>query len=143
MHISVTRLKLRSPFYLFGFVREAKRSIAQAEATPGFQSGALLVDQWFTFWTATAWDSPDAMRAFRNSGAHGAVMPKLLDWCNEASVVALEAPALPDWSAIYDAMVERGRSSKVRHPSRKHLAGIIDPMRPWAPSRLLKKRSAT
>lgn len=40
-----------------------------------------------TFWTITAWENAETMNTFRTSGAHLAVMPKLLNWCDEASVV--------------------------------------------------------
>jgi hypothetical protein len=48
----------------------------------------------------TAWESEAAMRAFRSSGANMKAMPKLLDWCDEASYAhwEQESPELPDWA---------------------------------------------
>lgn len=135
MHISLTRLKLHSPLLLGGFVKGANASIAQIQRARGFQGGALLVDSWFTFWTISGWESEAAMRAFRDAGAHGAIMPKLLDWCCEASVASWEAEALPDWPQAHAQMLALGRSSKVKRPNRNHLAGKIAPIRPWFPER--------
>ena len=64
------------------------------------------------------------MRAFMLAGPHRRAMPKLLEWCDEASVVHWnqESPALPDWREAYRRMVEEGRPSKVNHPSPAHRA---------------------
>ncbi len=44
-------------------------------------------------------------------------MPKLIDWCDEASVCHWEGEAATDWDEIYAHMAEHGRSSRVRHPT--------------------------
>jgi hypothetical protein len=72
------------------------------------------------------------MNAFRTSGAHRAAMPKLLDWCDEASVVHWnqEAAALPTWLDAHGRMVEKGKPSKVKHPSAAQVANQIPAPRP-------------
>jgi hypothetical protein len=59
------------------------------------------------------------MRDFMTSGAHRRAMPKLLDWCDEASIGHWhqETSDLPDWEEAHRRMVIDGRTSKVRHPS--------------------------
>ena len=49
------------------------------------------------FWTCTAWRDKEAMRAFMIGGSHVRAMPKLLNWCSEASLVHWESAsdALP------------------------------------------------
>jgi len=61
----------------------------------------------------------ESMRAFMTSGVHKQVMPKLLDWCDEAAVVnwEQEGTGLPDWKEAHRRLVTQGRQSKVRHPS--------------------------
>lgn len=135
MHISVTRLHLRSLLFLYPFVRGTEAAIGQLRASAGFVSGRLLVDRWFTFWTVSAWDSAEAMRAFRDSGAHREIMPKLLDWCDEASVAAWTGEGLPDWSEVHTRMAQAGRPSRLKTSSRRHREAIIAPIRPTFPAR--------
>jgi hypothetical protein len=72
-----------------------------------------------TFWTITAWDDAETMNTFRTSGAHLAAMPKLLGWCDEASVVHWnqDTAQLPTWLEAHRRMVSEGRLSKVNRPS--------------------------
>jgi hypothetical protein len=77
------------------------------------------------FWTRTAWTDLAAMRAFMGSGAHRTVMPKLLDWCDEASLVHFEneTGTIPDWGEAAIKVRDNGRPSRVRHPSTAHARG--------------------
>jgi hypothetical protein len=120
--VSVTRLRLRSVRFLPGFGLHTVRSLKQVRAADGFLGGSLLPDRRRTFWTLTVWRSAEAMRSFMTTGAHHAVMPRLVDWCDEASVVHWEQPdpAAPSWAEADRRMREAGRPSRVRHPSRDH-----------------------
>jgi hypothetical protein len=102
-----------------GFFLYAVRSSQQVRKAAGFQKGALLRDRHRVFWTLTAWDSQESMRAYMLSGAHKQAMPKLLEWCDEASVAhwAQVEMELPTWEEANRRMRESGRVSKVRHPS--------------------------
>ena len=67
----------------------------------------------------TQWDSRESMRRYITTGAHMAAIPKLLHWCDEASLVHWDQPetALPTWAEADTRMRSEGRASKVRHPS--------------------------
>src|SRR5262249_12549314 len=93
---SITRLRLRSLFTLPAFAREARAISAQAATAAGFIAGAVLAEGRLVFWTRTAWESEAAMKAFRDSDAHRVSMPKLVDWCDEASVAHWEGEAEAD-----------------------------------------------
>jgi hypothetical protein len=79
------------------------------------------------FWTLTAWEGDAAMNAYRTQGAHRDAMPKLLDWCDEASVVhwLQESRELPSWQEAHRRLMQEGRPSKVKYPSTAHLAHEI------------------
>lgn len=125
--ISITRLRVRSWRYMPSFVWHTYLSVRQAKHAPGFLLGKMVRDAKNTFWTETVWDTEAAMRAYRNGGAHARVMPKLLEWCDEASVAHWnqENNELPSLQEAHRRMVEIGRSSKVKHPSPAHAAKQI------------------
>ncbi|MET0374313.1 MAG: DUF3291 domain-containing protein [Rhizorhabdus sp.] len=94
----------------------------QTKRADGFLDGSLLADRKRTFWTITIWRDQAAMRAYMTSGAHLKAMPKLLGWCDEASVVhwSQDNAVMPDWQEADRRMRMEGRSSKVLNPSPNH-----------------------
>lgn len=136
---SITRLRLRSILTLPRFLAEARASANQAASSPGFISGALLPEGRLVFWTRSAWESEAAMKAYRDSGAHRAVMPKLLDWCDEARTAHWQGDVATDWDEIFARMVAEGRTSRVRRPTMAHQEGRIAALMRWAPEQTLAK----
>jgi hypothetical protein len=120
--ISVTRLRIRSMRFLPGFALHTYRSLKQVKHANGFEGGAVLFDRSWTFWTMTAWNSNESMRRYMTTGSHKIVMPRLLDWCDEAGVVHWDQPdtGLPSWNAADQRMRKDGRTSKVHNPSPQH-----------------------
>jgi hypothetical protein len=120
--VSLTRLRIRSFRFVPLFALYALRSVRQVKKAPGFQCGALLPDRNRTYWTMTAWDTQENMRRFMTTGPHKAAMPRLLHWCDEASVAHWEQPgdSLPSWTEADKRMREEGRVSKVLNPSPEH-----------------------
>lgn len=94
----------------------------QIERTPGFFGGRLLIDSGLTFWTLTVWESEQAMKRFRSSGAHARVMSRLPEWCNEAAYAhwVETADPIPTWDEAHERLVAEGRLSRVEHPSKNH-----------------------
>jgi hypothetical protein len=130
--VSVTRLHLRSVWFLPPFLVYAFSSARQAETSAGFLGGRLMRDRSKAFWTLTVWSGAKAMEAYRIAGMHLAAMPKLLNWCDEASLVhwTQDSADVPEWSEAYRRMVEDGRSSKVNHPSAAQLVHQIPELVP-------------
>jgi len=120
--VSITRLRVRSIRFLPSFVLYTFRSLRQVKGSSGFRGGGLLADRSWTFWTMTVWDNQECMRSYMTAGAHKAAMPRLLDWCDEASVVHWDQPeaALPSWGEADQRMRAGGRASKVHNPSPRH-----------------------
>lgn len=117
--VSITRLRLRSPRFLLHFIWMTLLIRLQLKRANGNLRVKLLRDRNAAFWTLTSWKDEHSMRAFMMSGAHRRVMPKLLNWCDEAALAhwTQETPELPDWPEAHRKMVSVGRMSKVRNPS--------------------------
>ena len=120
--VSITRLRVRSVRFLPRFALYTHRSVLQVRKAAGYLGGGLLADRRWTFWTMTTWNSQEDMRRYMLSGAHRSAMPKLLNWCDEASVTHWDQPqsALPSWSEADRRMRSSGRISKVHHPNPDH-----------------------
>jgi heme-degrading monooxygenase HmoA len=122
MLASVTRLRVRSVKHVPAFLWKTFLSQRQVVRVPGFLGGRLLIDAGRTFWTLTVWESEGAMKAFRGSDPHAKVMPRLVEWCDEASYAhwILNGASIPSWPEAYEHLVNEARLSRVAHPSRSH-----------------------
>ncbi len=128
MFISVTRLRVRRWIDLPPFLWWTRSAQSQVLKAPGFVGGRLLVDRHRTFWTLTAWENERAMKAYRGSGAHSQVMPKLMRWCDEAAYTHWEAAdsQVPSWPEAYQQLLRSARLSRVAHPSPAHEARLFE-----------------
>jgi hypothetical protein len=127
--VSVTRLRVRSFRYLPVFLIGAFRSARQAKNASGNLAVSLLSDANFTFWTRTLWNDERSMRAFMLAGAHRRIMPRLLQWCDEAAVAHWLQDSLepPSWQDVHRRLQHEGRASKVDYPSAAQLRFEIPP----------------
>ncbi len=141
--VSVTRLRIRRLGFMPAFVVHTIRSSAQLKRAEGFVGGSLLADRRRAFWTLTLWRDEADMRRYMTNGAHRVAMPKLMEWCDEASVAhwTQDVADPPTWQDADARMRTEGRPSKVRHPSLFHrelrydaprTAGAV-PIRPRRP----------
>jgi heme-degrading monooxygenase HmoA len=140
--VSVTRLHLRSLRFLPAFVWSSFRSRQQLRRAGGFRGGWLSNETVRAYWTATTWDSPEAMRAYRNSPPHAGAMKNLLRWCDSASYVHWEQAGdqIPYGETAHRRMRIDGHLSKVRHPSETHLKGETVGTNPPRPGNIVRPR---
>ena len=124
-NVSITRLRVRSVWFLPLFGLHAMRSAAQAMKSEGIVDFDTRVEDVFTHWTKTVWKDEPAMKNFRNSEAHQLAMRLLASICSEASYTRWqqETPDVPTWQEANKAMLETGKLSKVKNPSPFHLQG--------------------
>lgn len=125
--VSVTRVRPRSLRFLLVVIQHTWRSRAQLRGTRGFIGGYLASGPRFGMWTVTVWEDEQAMRQYRDTGAHLKAMPRLVDACAEASMVhwTTDDRSIPSPQIIAEKMRE-GRTSRLRHPNAAHSAG-----NPW------------
>jgi hypothetical protein len=122
---SVTRLHLRSWRFLPAFAFYTLALSRQVKKAEGFLGGYLAGDDQQGSWTVTVWRNESVMRAFRASGAHLKAMPRLLTWCDEASVTHWTAAddAVPTTAVAFERLRSDGRVSKVNFPSSRQQHG--------------------
>jgi hypothetical protein len=127
--VSITRLRVRSFRYLPVFLLGALRSAREAKNASGNLAVSMLSDASFAFWTCTLWSDERAMRAFMFAPAHRRVMPKLLQWCDEAAVAHWLQDSMqpPSWQEAHRRLQQTGRTSKVDHPSAAQLDFEVPP----------------
>jgi len=123
--VSVTRLRLRSAWFLPGFIIHTVPSGAQSKRAEGCLDVKLRRGPDGSFWTMTLWRDVEAMRAFMLSGAHRKAMPNLVKWCDEAATTRFEwnEDKLPGWDEAERRLAATGKMSPVKHPSPAQAAG--------------------
>lgn len=117
--VSVTRVRLRSWRFLPSFFWSASRSQKQARAADGNLHSELRRDHHGAYWTVTVWSDEESMRQFMMSGSHRQVMPRALEWFEEAAVVhwLQDTPAVPSPQEAHARLQQEGRATKVKYPS--------------------------
>lgn len=83
--VSITRLRVKSMFFLLSFMRANESSVKELKVSKGLLKGKELIDKKLTFWTITLWEDEESMKIFRGSSSHRNAMQHLAKWCNEAS----------------------------------------------------------
>ena len=129
--VSVTRLRVKSIFYLLPFMRANEASVKTLINSTGLLKGKELIDKHLTFWTITLWKNEQAMREFRGSQAHKNAMQQLPKWCNEASYHHWnqEEDTLPNWDIVSERMFQEGKLTKVRTPSKAQILNTFPPIK--------------
>lgn len=127
--ISVTRLRLRSPFYLPLFLLYAIPSSIQANRAAGNMKAITRSTSNNVFWTLTVWQDEASMRSYMSSGAHRRAMPFITQWCDEASLTHWhqESTQLPTWAEAERNLRQHGRTTRLPYPSPAHAAGVTTP----------------
>jgi heme-degrading monooxygenase HmoA len=125
--VAITRLRVRSWWYLPSFVVQTLRIARQAARADGNLAVKLLRDRRSTFWTGTSWSSEGSMKAFMHAKPHAPTMRSILHWCDEAALVhwTQAGAELPSWEEAHKRIQQEGRRSKVIHPSAAHTAYAI------------------
>ena len=127
--VSITRLRVRSIFYLPAFMLHALRTMTQAQKAEGVHGVDTRFEKNNVVWTKTVWSEEKMMKNYRGSGAHQIAMRVLSTICSEASVARWqqEGTDLPTWEEAHRRMLTEGKLSKVKYPSPLHAAGRTAP----------------
>lgn len=129
--VVATRMVPSKIRYVPPFVFGSLRAAVQARRSPGFRCGALRMERGPAFWTLTVWEDGRAMASYRDSGAHGALVPNMARWAKEAAFTAWKADTtdLPSWSQAHSRLVERANFSDLLAPNEAHANQHFPPYR--------------
>ncbi|WP_445680067.1 hypothetical protein [Radicibacter daui] len=107
MYLSITGLRLRSPWYAPRFYWHAIRSTLQAQRAEGnLYVSVKTIDG--VRHTVTAWRDREAMRAFLIRGAHLGAM-RAFGAIATGSTLGFEVDRIPDWAEARKIWEEKAR----------------------------------
>ena len=117
--IVVTRLRLRDPALLDEFFTAAVAAIEQAQKSDGNLGADALADAGNAWWSVSAWQDRDRMRAFVDAQPHLGISERLDHYCDEATFADWEqaSQALPDWQASWRHITADGKVAELTHAS--------------------------
>ena len=107
MLLSITLIKLRSPFQFFALSYQGLQIVRQLQTTN------CVVQKNTGFWknhyTMTLWHSEAEMKAFVHSGAHKEAMKLSAELATELWFVTLETDKILPWAAAKELVKSKGR----------------------------------
>lgn len=140
--VVATRMKVRRWRDLPAFMRGSLAAARQAERTPGFLAGRVRMEAKRVFWTLTVWQCPDDMVAFRDSGVHAAVAPRLAAWASEGYFGTWESATAtaPTWQTVSEMVAESANFAPLPAPTESHVNKDALPVRAFGLDRPLRPR---
>jgi hypothetical protein len=125
--LSITRLRIRSIFYLPKFFWYAMKSYKQALKADGNLAAKIFTDKGFVFWTCSIWEDELHMLNYMKSDIHKKAMPYLQQWCNEARTghMIVSGNDFPSPAQMAQMLRKFGKSSKLLKPDENHLQEIF------------------
>jgi hypothetical protein len=130
--VVATRFTVRRARDLPRFLSGSMAAGRQARRSAGFVSGRLRVEpRSGVFWTLTAWESGRDMVAFRDSGVHAVLVPKLAAWAGEAVFGVWNSAdrALPGWGEVSRRVAEHPNFAPLDYPAPAQRGRRFDPAR--------------
>jgi Antibiotic biosynthesis monooxygenase len=117
--IVVTRLRLRDPALLDEFFTDAVAAIEQAQKADGNLGTDALADANNAWWSVSAWQDRDHMRAFVDAQPHLGISGRLDHYCDEATFADWEqaGQALPDWQTNWRHITADGKVAELTNAS--------------------------
>jgi hypothetical protein len=125
--VSLTRVRLRSPYLLLPWMLHSARAMRSMHMAPGRIVTATRKTRGLAFWCLTVWKSEAAMRAHRTGGAALFDLERLRYWCDEAASVTWrqDTAELPPWDEAEERLRSSAQLHRVEHPSPAQRGWII------------------
>ncbi len=110
MIITITSLKLKTPFHFFKLASRALKVTRQLNSTEclSFKKSGF----WNEHFTISAWATKEQMHKFARSGAHLEAMKQSADIAKEIRTLTIEADVVPNWIEAKRRLKEEGKVLK-------------------------------
>jgi len=108
MMVTITSIKLKSPWKFFALSYNALKIIRQLEGTNYLQKKTRGI--WTMHYTITSWKSEQELKAFARSGAHLQAMKLSADIADEIRTLTYETDTFPAWKEAKKFLAERGKA---------------------------------
>ena len=117
--IVVTRLRLKDPALLDEFFTDGVAAIEQAQKSEGNLGTDALAEAHNAWWSVSAWQDRQLMRAFVDTQPHLGITARLDHYCDEATFVDWEqdSPDLPDWQTSWRHLTADGKAAELTEAS--------------------------
>lgn len=98
MKLTITSIKLRTPFHFFLLSLLAMRVVFQLKQTRGLHR-SQTTGFWTKHYTMTLWDGTESLKSFARTGNHLAAMKRSASLASEIRILTIEAEKFPTWKA--------------------------------------------
>ena len=109
VHVAVGRIRLRPDASRMHFHWLTMCAWLQARRAPGNLRASLRGGRGRTFWSLSVWESPERMRAYRNSGSHLRAMRASRELAEHVEFRHWEAQSVPTLSEAIRAFARSSR----------------------------------
>ncbi len=114
VYVSITGLRMKSPWHALRFWWHAVPSMVQAQRTPGCLSASARRINGIQH-TLTVWEDERAMRRFLYRGAHGRAI-RAFQSIGTGKTFGYATDRIPDWSEVHGLWRAHGRNYGERRP---------------------------
>jgi hypothetical protein len=106
MLISVGRIRLEAGAGRLWFLWHGAFAYLQAKRADGAVRTSVYRENGRTFWSLSAWTAPEAMNAYRDSGAHARVMKISGKMGAKVDFVHWSSDTIPTWETARTRLIE-------------------------------------
>ena len=108
MKVTLTYIKLKSPFKFFPLSIYALNILRQLKATNCLDFKKTGI--WTDHYTMTLWEKEQDLKDFARSGAHLTAMKKGKNIAKEIRTLTFEADTFPNWKEAKTLLADKGQT---------------------------------
>lgn len=108
MYITITYIKLRSPWKFFTLTYNAMHIVKQCKGEKGFK-GMKNTGFGLHHYTMSKWETEEDRQRFYRAGAHAEAMKKTAELATELRSLTYEGNDFPDWKTAKGRIMQEGK----------------------------------